>query len=140
VQTALSEELCLGTRKDFAISEHFCFSFMWKCSFTKIIKLLFISEVLLTVWQWLWPVVQVMGTAEHSDLKQLVLTLRLKRFYAWTGHQTWTHVAFWVRGTMVPERATWLSRYGLGQEKQVSRSGQTSHVPGCKGIRFGNLT
>lgn len=38
VQTPLSEELCLRTRNDFAVLKHFCFSFTWKCSLTKIIK------------------------------------------------------------------------------------------------------
>lgn len=38
-------------------------------------KTFFSSEVLLIFWQSLWPVVQVMGTAERSEFKKLVLTL-----------------------------------------------------------------
>lgn len=38
-------------------------------------KTFFHSEVLLIFWQCLWPLVQVMGTAERSESKQLVLTL-----------------------------------------------------------------
>lgn len=46
-------------------------------------KTFFNSEVLVIFWQWLGPVDKGMGTAEHSVFKQLVLTLRLKKFYDW---------------------------------------------------------
>lgn len=66
-------------------------------------KTFFNSEVLLIFWQWLWPVLQGMGTAEHSVFKQLVLTLWLK-FYGWIRHNTWA-TWFLVWGKTVQEHA-----------------------------------
>lgn len=67
-------------------------------------KTFFSSEVLLIFWQWLWPVVQGMGTAEHSVFKQLVLTLQLKEFYGWIRRNTWPTWSL-VWGKTVQEHA-----------------------------------
>lgn len=111
-------------------------------------KTFFSSEVLLIFWQWLWPVVQGMGTAEHSVFKQLVLTLRLKEFYGWIRRNTWPTWSL-VWGKTVQEHAKiqgsaslaahgWATVAFICQKGFVSRSGERFWVPGWKGLRFGN--
>lgn len=112
-------------------------------------KTFFNSEVLLIFWQWLWPVVQGVGTAEHLVFKQLMLTLWLKKFYGWIRHNTWP-TWFLVWGKTVHEHARIQGSASLAAHGRATvafvkrggstRSGKTFWVPGCKGLRFGNLT